>query len=271
MSDADSSTAASFPDRPIRVVRTGTTPPTAQLVLAAFFVALAVGCAGWLVSTIAPDLAIRANPVTISDGQVDGSCHVKRALADCSVTLTYTVDGRTHVVPRDYFWVDIGGHDYSTDIIVAGDDPSNATASVALEKLPNRVLTAVGSLLLFLGCAVVPVRHYRRSRRARESYDTEQVLRFVAVPVVSVQDVFLRGKAYRYTAPDGSGPKLSSLITEAEVAPYGLADGRLLAAMAEGQDPILLDQGLTRLDLTDEERARIATAASTLVTRPVRH
>jgi len=240
-------------------------------VLVAFFVALAVGCTGWLWSTIAPDLAIRANPVTVTvtDADVDGSCHVKKlALADCSVTLTYAVDGHTHVVARDYFWVDFSKHDYTTDVVVAADDPANASASVALEKLPNRILTAVGLLLLFLACAVVPLRHFRRSRRARARYGTQQPLRFVPVPVVGVQEVFLRGKAYRFTAPDGSGPKHSSLITDKEVTPYRLADGRLLAVMAGGEDPILLDQGLTRLDVTDEERVRIATAASALVAAP---
>lgn len=257
--------ADSFPTRPLRVARTGAPSPALMLVLGLLMVAGAIATLAGGVVNVLPDLAVRANPMTVQTSTADGSCETKRVVfTSCSVVLSYEVAGIPHEVQREYVWIGTA-QEYSTEVMVAADRPELATASVALDKLTNRVLSILAGFAVFLGIGLATLRQWRivRTVRVRYAKQTAQPLTPVVVDLGTVKDVRLRGRLHEFTVQvDGKSRKRAQLLSKAEGgAPFLVAPGRALAVRAAGAEahPVLLDAGLTRLDLTDDERARLLT------------
>jgi hypothetical protein len=236
-----------------------------MLVLGLLMVAGAVATLVGGAVNVLPDLAVRANPLTVQAASADGSCETKRAVfTSCSVVLAYEVAGTSHQVQRDYVWIGTA-EEYATEVMVAADRPELATASVALDKLTNRVLSILAGFALFLGIGLATLRQWRLARAVRVRYakKTAQPLAPVVVTLGTVKDVRLRGRLHEYTVEvKGKTRKRAQLLSKAEgAAPFMVAPGRALAVHAAGAEahPVLLDAGLTRLDLTDEERQALLT------------
>ncbi|HEU5144359.1 MAG TPA: hypothetical protein VFT81_04220 [Dermatophilaceae bacterium] len=245
------------------MTRTGAGSPLITLLLSLLMLAGALGVLVAGAINLAPDFAIRADPVIVDSASLEGECETKRAvITSCDTTMTYLVEGVTHRVERDYIWIGTA-QDYAADVVVAADRPDLATVSVALDRLWNRTLTILGGFLLFGVLGLGGLRQWRTVRSARRRYrpETAQRLFPVVVPLVGAKDVPLRGCSYQFTVPvGGKQRKREQLLNKAEGAPFLVGPGSALAVHAEGAEahPVLLDAGLTRLDLTDEERAQLS-------------
>ena len=256
------------------MARTGAPPPILMFVLGLLMVAGAVATLAGGVVNVLPDLAVRANPLMVQTASADGSCETKRVVfTSCSVVLSYDVAGTSYEVERDYVWIGTA-QEYSTDVMVAADRPELATASVALDKLTNRVLSILAGFALFLGIGIATLRQWRLARvvRVRYAKKTAQPLTPVVVSLAGVKDVRLRGRLYEFiVTADGKSRKRSQLLSKSEgAAPFLVAPDRALAVYAAGVEahPVLLDSGLTRLDLTDDERAQILTPSQPAPSAP---
>jgi hypothetical protein len=238
-----------------------------MLLLGLLMVAGAVGALVGGAVNVLPDLTIRANPMVVTASTVDGTCETKRfVFTSCSAVLTYDVGGTSHEVQRDYLWVGTA-QDYAVDVVVAADQPELATVSVALDRIWNRIFSVLALFALLLGLGVAALRQWRVARAARRRYHsgTAQQLFPVGVQLLDVRDVRLRGRTYKFSAAsDGKRPKREQLLTKTEGEPFRLGPNRALAVHAEGGEahPVLLDAGLTRLDLSDEERAALLASVS---------
>ena len=258
-----SSIAGTFPTRPLRVSRTGTPAPMLMLFLGLFTVALSIGILVGGAANVLPDVTIRANPKVLDAATLDGQCETKKVVFTiCDATITYEVAGVPQRVERDYYWIGTA-QEYTTDVVVAADRPELATVSVAIDKLWNRVLSILGAFALILGFGLMTLRQWSQARGARSTYkpETAQQLFPVVVNVVGAKDIKLRGRSYEFTGVvDGKKRKWQQLLNKAEGAPFLVGPGSALAVHAEGAQahPVLLDAGLTRLDLTEEERAQLS-------------
>ena len=252
-----------FPTRPLTVARTGLSSPILLLVISvAMFLGFLVTTAAAVVN-LAPDLAVRAHPAVVDTATVDGSCHTKKFVTSCDATLSYQLAGRSYSVERFYMWVG-PSDDTPVEVEVAADHPENATLSIGLDHLWNRVLTLGGLAILLLVVGIGVLRQWQVARATSASVRGAQRLVPAVVSLTLVRKVRAGGRMHRFIL-DTAGTKVTreQRLRKNEGDAFMVAPGRALAVHAEGREayPVLLDAGLTRLDLDAEERARLVAAA----------
>lgn len=259
--------AAAFPTRALSLRNLGA-GGGGGLLLALVFAAATIGVAWAGISSLAPDFVIRANAVP-TDAQIDGSCSTRKLIfTDCDVTMDYEVDGVAHSVERSFFFIGTGGN-YEASVVRSGKDPSQATLDLALDKLWNRVGLA---LFFFAFCVLLGVGSlldWRRGAKARSRYGGRDRRRLtpVIVHVNRVQAVKRKGHRYDFAVHHrGKARRRWLMLGKEEGHAFFLGhpshDNRVLAVYAQGAEdvPILLDEGLTRLDLSNDERAALFAA-----------
>ncbi|RNF82615.1 hypothetical protein [Montanilutibacter psychrotolerans] len=263
--------AAAFPTRTLSLRNTGA-GGIGGLLLSLVFTAATIAVAWAGISSLAPDFVIRANAVPV-DARIDGSCSTRKLIfTDCDVTMDYEVDGVAYSVERSFFFIGTGGN-YEASVVRSGKDPSQATLDLALDKLWNRV----GLALFFLAfCALLGVGtllDWRRGAKARSRYRGRDRRRLtpVIVRITRVQVIKRKGHRYDYAVHHrGKARRRWLVLGNEEGHAFFLGhpsnDDRALAVYAQGAEdlPILLDEGLTRLDLSNDERAALFAARESL-------
>ncbi len=247
----------SLPERPLAVSPDSVRPPRGLIVALLVMLALLAGMAIWQGPGLWRDLQILHNPVTLHDGQViDGECTTRRGITDCSARLVYDFKGQSYDTVSGMAFVDFGSGDYLVDIVISGDRPELATMSIGIEKIWNRVIVFAAAVLLFGGGMVATMRQWLRARRHRRDWQGSG--RLALVPVTITQVHRQRG-AVTVSYRDGSGPVTVTRFT-GPAGPLTLPDAvgaatGIAVRRDGGAQPVLLDEGLDRLDLTADERA----------------
>ena len=247
-----------LPDRPLKLSRKARPGYFGLFFLALFLILLGGFLMFWQLPGLQHDWKISRNPVVVQDGDIqDAMCRTRKAIfTDCEAHLSYAVDGQSYESDVELMFVDFHAGDYMVDLVRSGDDPALATMSIGIDKLWNRIGLLAFLLLCTLGGGLALLWQGARNMRAASMMAGSG--RMTVVPVM-IESVASSGNKTNITVrdPAGARPKAKyvSSFGKSE-APLVLADGRGLAVRLEGlQMPVLLDQALQRLDLTDTERA----------------
>lgn len=249
-----------FPTRTLRLRRTGVGWLLPLLVGLAALAATVVIAANGLPGLHA-DWKLRQQGV-YTDGQIDGACkkHARGLMLDCNATLRYQVDGRRYEVAREFFivgWIS----DYSVRIVRSSADPAIATLDVALDRWWNRLWTAVAGLAMAIGVAVFALWQWWEARHMRLAYRRRGgTLRPALVQITEARRLARQRRHFSYLPVQ---PKrrtaVQTLFKRDEAEPLLIEGAYALAVVTEGAEhlPVLLDAGLTRIDLSPDERAQL--------------
>ncbi len=250
-----------FPNRPLRVLRSGNGqfwPFVGML----FSLALTLGFLAWQVPTFVRDYQISQSYMIAPDGEMlGGYCRSRMAIAaQCSVQIAYDDAGtrRNEDVGIMFLSFDAGS-DYYVDVVRSTTDPAQVTISLAVEKFWNRVALSglITALLVFLTYG--GLKAFLRGRASAKALrEPARLTPMAATLVQQASGSFLgAGVSFQYVTPEGKTRKVGGWLKRKE-QPLFLPDGSVLVAMPEGgKTPVLLDEGLQRVDLTEAERAEI--------------
>lgn len=249
-----------LPNRPIRLKKTGVWPGIFQYLGALLLVGLALFFAIWQGPGVIQDWMIAQDPVVVEDALIsDGECSTSRGFfVDCSAHVNYDVKGKSIERDISLMFVDFGSGDYTVDVVRSATQPTNVTLSLGLDMLWNRTITVtvISLLLAIFGLALL--RAGIRADRNRRLALRPTRLATMAVPVLQINKV-LGGNVvqYQYGVNKRGQPLLTTSRFRKNEMPLWLEhEGtRALAVLPEGgQIPVLLDENLQRLDVTEAER-----------------
>lgn len=246
-----------LPNRSVTIAARPFALPAAFLFTVVVMTALFVGIAVWQGPGLWRDIQINQNPVVLYDAEVlDGECSTRRGITDCEAQLVYDYEGQSYDTHVSLAFIDFSSDDYSVDVVISGDKPELATVSLGLEMLWNRLAVFAVFALVFAGGAVAMVLGGLRAWGANRAAATAGRLELMPVEVtdfskgfVSYADHLKGPKSRRVTRtrfPRGQEPLMA-------VDDSGKVVGVAVKAEHVGL-PILLDRGLTRLELSDAER-----------------
>lgn len=252
----------SLPNRPLSVAPNVIATPGAYIWATPVILALAVFMLVWQTPGVIRDYRISQNPLLLEEGDIqNGRCKTRNAIfTDCEARLVYDYDGQRYDSEVKVMFIDFHIGDYETVLVISADHPELATISLGLEKLWNRIITLAGFTLFFgflvVGMIFLALRTWRVKRQLRHP----DIL--VPVPVeisafdrkrgvlsITYNDKIADDKTGRsaYTRMrNGEEPLIAG---EIEGKPVGVAVRHGRTAL-----PILLDDRLQRISLTDAER-----------------
>lgn len=255
---------AAFPARPLTMTSPFRRPSLwAAAAVLTIMLALGVFCATFLGGALATDTRVGGayEPDAVGEIFIDGSCETKLVFSWCDVTLT-ALDGRSR--QQDFLYVTTN---YSDLEVVAGQAADGTLVlDVAQDTLLNRWLVFGVFMLFFIGGAWAYARQVGAERRGAVAAAGLREARLTPIEVVLDAPIVKRGVVeWRYRPRDGRSKTL--LAAPETFAP--LLIGRegdkpvALAVRSDAGAPVLVDEDLQILDLTDPERAdlRSATAA----------
>ena len=250
----------SLPDRPLSIAK-GALPSGWGIIIAGLFIgALGVFMLVWQLPPLLHDWKISRNPVVVYDGDIqNGRCTTRKGIfTDCEAHLSYAVDGTQYETDAAAMFVSFGSGDYMVDLVRSGDDPSLATISIGIEKMWNRIAVLTGFSVLLLGMALFALISGLSALRDRRILSQAGRLIAVPVPLAGIEDL-KKGVKLSFTDPTGDRPNKKYEGTFIKDEPLfqesasGVTTG--IAVRHEGGGrPVLLDAGLQRLNLTEEER-----------------
>ena len=246
-----------LPNRPIGLVGRQFALPAAFLFTILIMTALLIGIVVWQGPGLWRDIQISQNPVTLYDADVlDGECTTRRGITDCEARLVYDYEGQSYDTHVSLAFIDFSSDDYTVDVVISGDKPELATVSLGLDMLWNRLAVFAVFSLIFAGGAIGMVIGGLRALGANRAAATPGRLELVPV------DVTAFSKGFASYIDHIKGPK--SHRTTRTQFPHGQeplmavdADGKVVGVAVKAEHislPILLDRGLTRLDISDAER-----------------
>lgn len=252
-----------LPARPLALKQSSLTLPRGY----AFAWPIVLLLTGFLIYWQAPDLwrdyQISQNPLLMENGQVlDGECKTRKGVfTDCKARISYVYQGKSYQGESHIFFVDAHSGDYETDIVISADHPEMATLSLGLEKFWNRVIS-FGALagLMVLICLISVVLGVRTSW-ARSHLPDPAPLKLVPVQVTTFKQ---SGRSLFVTYADKIADDRTKRVAYSKFGKgqepiiIGENGGHAVAlAVRHGKTayPVLLDAGLERVRMTDEERA----------------
>jgi len=232
---------------------------------ALLMLALAGGAAAWMGPDILKDLEIRKDLVIPQQARItEGRCKTKLVLVTCDAKLAYSVGARRYTTSVDLFFIDVHFGDYSAGVVRSASKPELATLDIGLDKLWNRIGTLLVIAGFFLAVAGVLVIRALQAARLKRIARTTDDLTPLAVTVGAVaKSWFGKNVACSYEA-GGRRHKFSERLRKSE-EPFLLGGSWALAVPpANSPTPILVDEALSRLDLTDAERRTLYAARAGL-------
>lgn len=255
--------ALALPDRPLGLARDVISTPRAYFWSTPIILALTIFMLVWEGPGVVRDFQISQNPLVLEDGDVrNGQCKTRKAIfTDCKAQLVYRYEGRSYSTDVEVMFVDLHVGDYETGLVISADHPELATMTLALDKLWNRIITLTVFVLLLGGSSLAMVFLALRIQRVRRQLRLPA--RLTPVPVeITAFDRKRNILSITYNdkiADDRTGRSAYTRMPSRE-EPFviGEANGKAVGLAVRHGDtalPVLLDDRLRRIDLTDTERA----------------
>lgn len=254
----------SLPSRPLALKQSSLSLPRGYAISLPFVFLLTGMLFYWQVPNLWRDYQISQNPLVMEDGRLlSGECKTRKGVfTDCDARVSYTYQGKSYESDTHIFFVDAHVGDYETDIVISADHPELATLSLGLDKLENRFISAGILCGIFALICLISIVLGVRTSFARSRLTTPAILKPVPVEIATYKESFGRlfvtyadkiaeDKTKRTAYSRFAKGQEPIIIGEADDgSPVGLAVRHGNTAY-----PVLLDAGLQRIMMTDEERA----------------
>lgn len=208
------------------------------------------------------DYQISRDPLEIESGDINGSCKTRKAIfTNCEAELSYEHGGVSYKKDVEVMFVDFHSGDYETGLVISAKNPELATISLGLDMLWNRIITlGVFVALLGFGCFALLLALIR-TLRARLRLRHPAPLTVIPVALTAVAEKRSRlFVTYADTVREGKTKRQSFTYLERGRIPVvvghtGKHDVALAVWHGETPLPVLLDDQLERIDLSEQERA----------------
>jgi hypothetical protein len=252
---------APFPGRPVNL-----TPLKPQSLMGLFWAALVfLLIGGILVWALGPllirDLQIGNNVVpALHAHMVKGECKSRAFIFHwCDIKVEHGRGRDNRQSALSYLFIDEPMAKHSVVLLAAKDNPREVTTELGQQTLWNRT-SVLAAFLLFCGAPLVilPMSWARRSRTKRDFPAlSSQPLELVAVDMVQQRSA--KSRQWQYNASGQKRWPPIGVTLPKDAVPFFLDPAAKTALAVKSQaapslTPMLLDAGLTSLELSGEER-----------------
>lgn len=218
------------------------------------------------------DYQISKDPLEIESGDINGSCKTRKAIfTTCEADLSYDHAGVSYTKEVEVMFVDFHSGDYETGLVISAKNPELATISLGLDMLWNRIIT-LGVFVALLGFGSLAMLFTLiRVLRARLQLRHPAPLTVIPVALTAVAEKRSRlFVTYADTVRDAKTKRQSFTHLERGRIPVvvghtGKHDIALAVWHGNTALPVLLDDQLERIDLSNEERAQALASIAPMV------
>ena len=250
-----------LPTRPLTIKRNPFAHGTWYFFAFLMLISVAAFLTIWQVPGLLRDFQISQNPVTVVNGDiVDGECSTRRGITDCDARLVYSYNGQDYDTNVSMVFIDFHSGDYLVDVVISGDKPELATLSLGLDMLWNRIAVFVVLVGICAVSAVVlliqSIQFGTNNSRLRQAgamtlvpVDIAGVRKGRGGSLVSYIDHIKSPKSKRTSFTRLARGEEPLITTDDQGNVVGVA-----VLHERATRPVLLDAGLTRLDLIADER-----------------
>lgn len=218
------------------------------------------------------DYQISKDPLEIESGDINGSCKTRKAIfTTCEADLSYEHAGVSYTKEVEVMFVDFHSGDYETGLVISAKNPELATISLGIDMLWNRIIT-LGVFVALLGLGSLAMLFTLiRVLRARLQLRHPAPLTIIAVALTAVAEKRSRlFVTYADTVRDARTKRQSFTHLERGRIPVvvghtGKYDIALAVWHGNTALPVLLDDQLERIDLSNEERAQALASIAPMV------
>lgn len=218
------------------------------------------------------DYQISKDPLEIESGDINGSCKTRKAIfTTCEADLSYEHAGVSYTKEVEVMFVDFHSGDYETGLVISAKNPELATISLGLDMLWNRIIT-LGVFVALLGFGSLAMLFTLiRVLRARLQLRHPAPLTVIPVALTAVAEKRSRlFVTYADTVRDAKTKRQSFTHLERGRIPVvvghtGKHDIALAVWHGNTALPVLLDDELERIDLSNEERAQALASTAPMV------
>lgn len=218
------------------------------------------------------DYQISKDPLEIESGDINGSCKTRKAIfTTCEADLSYEHAGVSYTKEVEVMFVDFHSGDYETGLVISAKNPELATISLGLDMLWNRIIT-LGVFVALLGFGSLAMLFTLiRVLRARLQLRHPAPLTVIPVALTAVAEKRSRlFVTYADTVRDAKTKRQSFTHLERGRIPVvvghtGKHDIALAVWHGNTALPVLLDDQLERIDLSNEERAQALASTAPMV------
>ncbi|NPD14004.1 hypothetical protein HOY34_02180 [Xinfangfangia sp. D13-10-4-6] len=252
-------TNLTLPSRPLRMTPGAVARPIGAIFGTLVMLALSAFFLVWQGPDLWRDWQISQNPVLADRSDVsNGKCTARKGvLTDCEAHVSYDYQGQHYESDVKLLFVDMHAGDYEVDVVISADKPHLATLTLGLEKLNNRLIMIAIIVLGFFAGGIALLRPMLRAGTASRILAQEAPMTLVPVEIVNAHTT--RGTTQiSYKDKEISNRVLAANFAAGEEplmvwGPNGEGHG---LAVRSSIKPFagLLDQKLTRISLTDQER-----------------
>lgn len=222
------------------------------------------------------DYQISKDPLEIESGDINGSCKTRKAIfTTCEADLSYEHAGVSYMKEVEVMFVDFHSGDYETGLVISAKNPELATISLGLDMLWNRIIT-LGVFVALLGFGSLAMLFTLiRVLRARLQLRHPAPLTVIPVALTAVAEKRSRlFVTYADTVRDAKTKRQSFTHLERGRIPVvvghtGKHDIALAVWHGNTALPVLLDDQLERIDLSNEERAQALASIAPMVASQV--
>ncbi len=232
------------------------------LFLSVAMLALTIGLSWWQLPSLLQDFVLHNNVEPAQSARlVGGSCKSKLILYMCSTEIEYRADGHIRNVSEGFSFVGFHFGAFEVQVLQHRGDPRLVTTSLALDNIWNRILTTLPLILFFGFTAIVLLKNLPATARLARRFKGWGCVRLtpLAVDVYGYRDKN-NDRVWYYGGPSATEEKPHEIISSRTRPPFFLnGDGSKALAVAGGHDrqPLLLDQALSYLKISDKERAEL--------------
>lgn len=250
-----------LPARPLTLKRGVISTPFAYYFATPILLAIAV----FMVATEAPgilrDYKISQNPLVIENGDIRGSCTTRKAIfTTCEVDLSYEHGGQRYDKDVEVMFVDMHTGSYETGLVISADRSDLATITLGLDMLWNRIITLAAFALLLGGGSLAMIFLALRIVRVRGRLRHPAPLTPVPVEITGMDKKRNRlAVTYADRLSERKTKRVAFTRFEAGQEPIIIGDaGSNAVALAVWHGntslPVLLDDRLERIEMSDRER-----------------
>ena len=251
-----------LPNRPLSLAPNVISTPRAYFWSTPIMLVLAIFLFIWEAPGVYRDFQISQNPLVLESGDVqNGRCTTRKAIfTDCEARLVYTHNGHDYATEVEVMFVDFHMGDYETSLVISADHPELATISLGLDKLWNRIITLAVLTVLLGGMGVGMIFLTLRIWRVKGQLRHPAFLVPAPVEITAFDrrrnvlsstynDKIAGDKTGRSSYTRMKSGEEPLIVGSLNGKPVGLAVRHGKTAL-----PVLLDNHLQRVSLTDDER-----------------